>query len=99
MQVISRSRTQRLTHQSERGLTARPEHRSHRRRLALEPLEVRALLSVTTWTVNSLGDAGAGSGHSGDLRYVITQADQTHGGNTIKFSVTGTITLNSACPT
>ena len=61
-----------------------------------EALEDRTLLS--TFTVNSLGDAGAGTGTSGDLRYVITQADQTAGDNTIDFSVTGTITLNSALP-
>jgi hypothetical protein len=71
-------------------------HRSSRRRLTLEPLEARALLS--TWTVNSLGDAGIGSGQSGDLRYCITRANQTTGDNTIKFSVTGAITLNSALP-
>jgi hypothetical protein len=66
--------------------------------LTLEPLEGRALLSLTTWTVNSLGDSGAGTGTSGDLRYVITQADKTTGDNTINFAVTGTITLNSALP-
>jgi len=66
--------------------------------LTLEPLEGRALLSLTTWTVNSLGDSGTGTGTSGDLRYVITQADQTSGDNTINFGVTGTITLNSALP-
>ncbi len=59
-------------------------------------LEGRALLS--TFTVNSLGDTGTGSGFSGDLRYVITQVDQTPGDNTINFAVTGTITLNSALP-
>jgi hypothetical protein len=66
--------------------------------LSVEPLEDRALLSATMWTVNSLGDTGAGSGTSGDLRYVITQADQTPGDNTINFAVTGAITLNSALP-
>jgi hypothetical protein len=66
--------------------------------LTLEPLEGRALLSLTTWTVNSLGDSGTGTGNSGDLRYVITQADRTTGDNTVNFSVTGTITLNSALP-
>jgi hypothetical protein len=76
--------------------TSRQNHRSSRRRLLLEPLEERALLS--TWTVNSLGDDGTGSGASGDLRYCITQADQTLGDNTINFSVRGTITLNSALP-
>ena len=74
-----------------------PARRHHaRRRLMLERLEDRALLS--TFTVNSLGDTGTGSGRSGDLRYVITQVDQTPGDNTIKFAVTGTITLNSALP-
>ena len=66
--------------------------------MTIEPLEGRALLSLTTWTVNSLGDTGTGSGTSGDLRYVITQADQTPGDNTINFAVTGTITLKSALP-
>ena len=66
--------------------------------MTLEPLEGRALLSLTTSSVNSLGDSGTGTGTSGDLRYVITQADQTTGDNTINFSVTGTITLNSALP-
>jgi hypothetical protein len=65
--------------------------------LTFEALEDRALLS-TMWTVDSLGDAGTGVGQSGDLRYVITQADQTLGDNTINFSVTGTIGLNSALP-
>ena len=63
----------------------------------LEPLEDRRLPS-TMWTVDSLYDSGTGSGLRGDLRYVITQADQTPGDNTINFSVTGTITLNSALP-
>ena len=98
MRDIHRSATTWLARRTERGSTARPPHRSHRRRLTLEPLEGRALLSLTTWTVNSLGDTGTGSGTSGDLRYVITQADQTTGDNTINFAVIGTITLYSALP-
>ena len=98
MREIHRSTTTWLARRTGRGSAARPPHRSHRRRLTLEPLEGRALLSLTTWTVNSLGDSGTGSGTSGDLRYVITQADQTQGDNTINFAVTGTITLNSALP-
>jgi len=98
MQDIHRSTTTWLARRTGRNSHARPPHRSHRRRFTLEPLECRALLSLTTWTVNSLGDAGTGTGTSGDLRYVITQADQTQGDNTINFSVTGTITLNSALP-
>ncbi len=75
----------------------RPGHHRPRRRFDVEALEDRALL-LTMWTVNSLYDSGTGSGQSGDLRYVITQADQMPGDNTITFSVTGTITLNSALP-
>ena len=98
MRDIHRSTTTWLARRTERGSAARPLHRSHRRRLTLEPLEDRALLSLTTWTVNSLGDTGTGSGTSGDLRYCITQADQTPGDNTINFSVTGPITLYSPLP-
>ena len=98
MWEIHRSSTTWLARRTERGSAARPPHRSHRRRLTLEPLEGRALLSLTTWTVNSLGDTGTGSGTSGDLPYVITQADKTPGDNTINFAVTGTITLTSALP-
>jgi CSLREA domain-containing protein len=53
--------------------------------------------SATTYTVNSTGDTGSGSGVSGDLRYVITQANSDPG-STIDFSVTGTITLSSSLP-
>src|SRR5262245_61157176 len=71
-------------------------HRRWRRSWLVEPLEDRTLLS--TFTVNSLGDTGAGAGTSGDLRFCITRANATTGDNTINFSVTGTITLNSALP-
>ena len=83
-----------------RAPASRPRHRDHaRRRLLLEPLETRALLSLTTWTVNSLGDTGTGSGTSrATCATCITQADKTTGDNTINFSVTGQITLNSALP-
>ena len=36
---------------------SRPRHHNSRRRPTVEPLEGRALLSLTTWTVNNLGDA------------------------------------------
>src|SRR5262249_3378058 len=62
----------------------------------LERLEDRSLLSGL-YTVNSLGDAGAGSGQSGDLRYCITQADRNPG-STVQFGVTGTIALKSSLP-
>jgi hypothetical protein len=79
-----------------RQLATRSRRRRGRRAWRVEALEERTLLS--TWTVNSLGDTGAGTGQSGDLRYCITQADATTGDNTINFSVTGTITLNSILP-
>jgi hypothetical protein len=49
----------------------------------IESLEGRALLSV--YLVDSLGDAGAGEGPIGDLRYAIDQADQSKGDSTILF--------------
>src|SRR5438067_2516804 len=70
---------------------SRPGRRSA---LFCESLEDRVLLS--TYTVVDLGDAGAGSDLSGDLRYCLTQAN-TNGeaSNQIVFdsSLAGTITL------
>ncbi len=60
-----------------------------------QPFNVTAVGNI--YTVNSLGDTGTGSGLSGDLRYVITQAD-SNAGSTIVFGVTGTISLASALP-
>ena len=60
-----------------------------------QPFNVTAVGNI--YTVNSLGDTGTGSGLSGDLRYVITQADR-NAGSTVVFGVTGTITLASALP-
>jgi hypothetical protein len=59
-------------------------------------LEERTLLS--TYTVNSTGDTGTGSGLVGDLRYCITQANAAGGNETIAFdssvfSTPQTITL------
>jgi hypothetical protein len=48
-------------------------HHRLRRRPVLEVLERRVVLS--TFTVNSLGDVGSGSGDSGDLQYCIDQAN------------------------
>ena len=59
-------------------------------------LEGRALLSGL-YTVNDLGDAGAGSGPVGDLRYCITAADADPG-SAIQFGVSGTITLSQPLP-
>lgn len=55
-------------------------------------------IHAAAFTVNSLGDTGAGSGTTGDLRYCITQANASGGSHTINFSVTGTINLLSALP-
>jgi hypothetical protein len=58
-------------------------HHRLRRCPTLEVLEGRVVLS--TFTVNSLGDAGSGSGDSGDLRYCINQANADNQANTIVF--------------
>src|SRR5205807_1163694 len=53
-------------------------------------------------TVIDPGDAGAGLGLAGDLRYCITQANASPGGDVIRFAIPGaglhTIGLNSALP-
>ncbi len=66
-------------------------------RPTLESVETRTLLSGYTFTVNSLGDTGAGSGLYGDLRYALTEAD-SYPGSTIDFAVTGTLQLSRALP-
>ncbi len=74
-------------------------HHRLRRRPVLEVLEGRVVL--TTFTVNSLGDAGSGSNGSGDLRYCINQANANDQANTIVFDSTvfgtpQTITLSGS---
>jgi hypothetical protein len=65
----------------------RPGTVEARRRRRLRPtlmaLEDRRLLS--TWTVNSTGDSGNGSGQAGDLRYCINVANVAGGDQTIVF--------------
>jgi hypothetical protein len=65
----------------------------------LEVLEGRVVLS--TFTVNSLGDAGSGSNNSGDLRYCINRANADNQANQIVFDSTvfgtpQTITLSGS---
>jgi hypothetical protein len=75
----------------QRKHAARPPRRH---RPSLEILEDRSLPS--TFTVTDLGDAGAGTGRQGDLRYCLTQANANdEPSNLIKFErgLTGTIVL------
>lgn len=65
-------------------------------RPGLEALENRQLLS--TCHVTRLSDQGIGKGFRGDLRYCITKANTDIGLDTIDFTVTGTIKLESALP-
>ena len=56
---------------------------------------------LSTFTVNSLGDAGSGSNDAGDLRYCINQANANDQANTIVFDSTvfgtpQTITLSGS---
>ena len=81
----------------ERGTVEARRRKRWRLRPTLLALEDRRLLS--TFTVNSTGDSGTGSGLVGDLRYCITQANAAGGNETITFDSTvfkapRTITLN-----
>ncbi len=75
-------------------MTSKAYRRALRRRQAWTPegLEDRLLLSgnPTAYIVNLTSDTGAGSGNSGDLRYVITQANANTntGGSVITFDPT-----------
>jgi hypothetical protein len=74
--------------------SASSPRRVERYRPGLHPLEERLLLSVCT--VSDLGDNGNGSDLSGDLRYCLSQVQS---GDTVTFSVTGTIDLTRPLPT
>src|SRR5579871_1976889 len=69
------------------------------RKLFVEVLEDRTVLSPLVLTVNNLGDSGSGSGTSGDLRYCINLANQNHNTSgtpdviTFATGLQGTITL------
>jgi hypothetical protein len=71
------------------------------KRLMLEPLEQRTLL--TAYLVTNAGDSNSGTGTSGTLRYVLSQLDSSGGAtNTINFflgTAQQTITPGSALPT
>lgn len=66
---------------------------SYRYAPRLEALEERALLAV--YTVDRLPDFGQGAGLLGDLRYCLTNAED---GDTIRFTVQGTISLRAPLP-
>ena len=77
-----------------RLLTIRPrsQTRSRRRRRlwVLDGLEDRVLLSgPTAYTVHLTTDSGTGSGNTGDIRYVIDQAnaDPNPAGSKITFDI------------
>jgi hypothetical protein len=73
----------------------RPRLGTNRFTPRLEALEDRSLPS--TFTVINIGDAGAGSGSQGDLRYCINQANAFPGADFIRFAsrLKGTIELGS----
>src|SRR4051812_46536986 len=80
----------RLTAIFSRRPRSQRSNKPHSRRLFLESLEDRSLLS--TFTVLNTADSGGGS-----LRQAIVDANANLGGDTIQFAsgVTGTITLTS----
>ncbi len=80
-------------HQPHRGQFALHDQLvyTERRHLRLRRCHQRAdgqPATLTTFTVNSLGDAGSGSGDAGDLRYCINQANADDQANTIVFDPT-----------
>src|SRR5262249_967936 len=82
--MIAPSWIRRLFARTTRTVRRAPARR--RSRPALEILEDRVLLSV--FTVDRLGETGAGSGNSGDLRYCIVNANSNNQANTIQFDAT-----------
>jgi hypothetical protein len=54
--------------------------------------------TVDRLTDNNPGAGGEGAGANGDLRYCMTQANAAGGGNTINFTVMGTINLAGELP-
>ena len=74
-----------------RARTAKPSRRYPSRRLRVEPLEQRTLLSV--FSVTNLGNSGGGS-----LRGAIQAANANVGPDTIEFAVAGTVNLTYDLP-
>ncbi len=66
------------------------------RRLIVEPLEDRTLMS--TCHVTRLSDSGVGKGFRGDLRYCVNKVNAEPGPDVIDFTVTGTINLQGPLP-
>src|SRR5438309_306192 len=81
-----------------RPLPLRLKNPSRQFRPLVEALEDR--LAPANYVVNGTGDAGAGTGLAGDLRYCITQANASAANDTITFSIANgsTINLASALP-
>ena len=79
--------------QSARAASKRARPRAWRYwfRAELEALETR--VTPSTFTVSTTADSGAGS-----LRQAITDANTAGGSNTINFTITGIIQLQSALP-
>jgi len=73
----------------------------NRFKLGFVVVPILLLLSLTThatnFTVSNGGDAGTGTGTSGDLRYCINQANLSAGPHTITFTVS-TVTTTSSLP-
>ncbi len=61
-------------------------------------LLLAANLNATVYTVNSTSDANTGAGNAGTFRYCIGRVNIGSGGDTIKFSVTGTIATSTSLP-
>jgi hypothetical protein len=81
-----------------RNVRSAPRANARHARPQLEPLEDR--LAPAVYTVDRLGDAGAGAGVMGDIRYAVNQANASVGvADTINFNIAGggvkTITLNN----
>jgi hypothetical protein len=75
-----------------------PSGRPNRARLEVEGLEDR--ITPADYTVTDIGDAGAGMGNSGDLRYCINQANGNNGPHTITIQkdLVGDVELLTALP-